>query len=102
MPKDAEGARAAIERFLQSSRQPVLIDPGEPQFAITPENFHLEARDGRVTVQIWDRDRTLFRKVIGLVRERTGQLDIEIERFGKQSGMMQFVDLAKPQSLNAT
>jgi hypothetical protein len=37
-------AQQAIERFLQSSRQPVLLETGGDPIALKPGNFALTAR----------------------------------------------------------
>ena len=40
-------ARAAIERFLKSSRHPALLEPGEEPIALEPANYVLDCRGER-------------------------------------------------------
>ncbi len=98
----AEEAHQAIERFLLRSRTPVLIEPGEGQIALTSGCYHLELLNGRLTLQAWNKDRNVVRKVTGISEEKTGRLDLIIERFGKRTGTLQLLDLARPQTQSAS
>jgi len=60
-------AQKAIERFLQTSRQPVLLEPGGDPIALEPENFALTARGEAVTIEAWDEKRNLVRRVKRIV-----------------------------------
>ena len=41
------------------------------------------AFDGRrLSIQAWDRDRTILRRITRVLADRPGELDLEIERFG--------------------
>src|SRR6266851_5076082 len=102
MATDAETAQEAIVRFLANCRVPALLEPGEPQFLLYSDNFEYELLNGRLNLRVWDQQRTLFRKVSRVLRQKTGQLELEIERFGKRIGSLQLLDLARPQSQVAT
>jgi hypothetical protein len=95
-------AHHAIEHFLKSSKTPVLIEPGEGQIALTSDCFHIEYQNGRLTLQAWNKDRNLVRKVIGLSEEKPGRLDLIVERFGKRTGTLQLLDISRPQAQSAT
>ena len=60
--------RQAIERFLETSQDPMLCEPGEESLAITPENFALEVRGGCAQLQAWDQKRNLVRRVSAIER----------------------------------
>lgn len=85
--------RQTIEQFLASSVEPVLCEPGEESLAISADNFHLESRNGSLSLQAWDQHRNLVRRVTGIERETRGKLVLRIERFGKRSGTLSLIDL---------
>ncbi len=87
--------RQIIERFLESSSEPVLFEAGEEALAITAGNFALELRNGALTLQAWDERRNLVRRVRGIERETRQKLVLHIERFGKRSGSLELVDLGR-------
>lgn len=93
-----EEAHEAILRFLNTSKQPVLIEPGDAQFALTPDSYFLEFANGKLSIQAWDRERTLHRKITAVISEKLGTLELAIERFGKKTGTLQLVDVARPRS----
>jgi hypothetical protein len=82
----------AIERFLETSQDPVLCEPGEEWLAITPENFVLEARGACAQLQAWDQRRNLVRSVIAIERETRGKLVLRVARFGKLPGTLELID----------
>ena len=82
----------AIERFLDTSHDPVLCEPGEEWLAITPENFVLEARDGCAQLQAWDQRRNLVRRVTAIERQTRGKLVLQVARFGKLHGTLELID----------
>lgn len=91
---------AAIGDFLRKSRQPVLMEPGEDPLPITPETFAL--RPGvMVTVECWSETRNLVRRVRGVLRQKRGSVELEVERFGGRAGTLLLVDLADPANYDA-
>jgi hypothetical protein len=82
----------AIERFLESSQDPVLCEPGEEWLAITPENFVLEVRGSCAQLQAWDQRRNLVRRVTAIERETRGKLVLKVARFGKLQGTIELID----------
>src|SRR5689334_21949694 len=61
--RSAADTRSVIETFLQSCRQPALLEPGEELLPLTGDNLALNVRDDRLTLQAWDRNRNLTRRV---------------------------------------
>ncbi|MGH9632377.1 MAG: hypothetical protein ACRD7E_29070, partial [Bryobacteraceae bacterium] len=93
-----EDAREAIERFLEASKQPVLVEPGEDRLLLERDSYHLDYQNGRLTIQAWNRERNLVRRITGIETERPGRLDLITERFGKKPGNLQLLDLDRPQN----
>ena len=91
-------AQAAIERFLSSSRQPALLEPGEPLLPLAPDNYTIQLRSSRLTLQAWDHNRNLVRRVTGVAGETRGRLELVVERFARKEGRLFLVDLARPSS----
>lgn len=85
----------AIERFLDTSQDPVLCEPGEEWLAITPDNFALESSHGCVQLQAWDSNRNLLRRVSGIEREARGKLVLRVIRFGKLAGTLELIDRSR-------
>ncbi len=82
----------AINRFLESSQDPILCEAGEEWVAIRRENFALEARAGCVQLQAWDERRNVVRRVTAIERESRGKLVLKVARFGKVQGTLELID----------
>jgi len=94
--RSAADAQAAIERFLKSSRQPALLEPGEDILPLAAGNFVLEIRGSRLVLQAWDRTRNLVRRVGRIKTETRGRLELVVERFARREGSLFLIDLAQP------
>ena len=94
--RSAEEIRAVIEAFLASCRQPALLEPGEELFPISGENFALEMRGTRLTLQAWDRTRNLTRHVTDAGAASSARLELGVERFAKRPGQVFLLDLSRP------
>ena len=94
-------AYLAIERFLQASQKPVLLEPGEDPLPISTETFVLTARGASVTVECWSNTRNLSRRVLGIRLERTGRLELDVEHFGQRRGTLELLDLSRPLNRDA-
>jgi len=94
-------AYAAIQRFLERSRLPVLLEAGDDPLPITPENFSLTPNGSILTIQCWSATKNLVRRVRGIHSERRGRLELSIERFGALIGMLTLLDLAEPSNRDA-
>ncbi|HXN45255.1 MAG TPA: hypothetical protein VN893_01355 [Bryobacteraceae bacterium] len=91
----AASAEAAIRRFLGAARQPALIEPGEDRFLLAEGTYALEWHGSRLLIQVWDERRNLARRVVGVQEERTGKLELVIERFGGIEGRITLQDVAR-------
>src|SRR5690242_16424927 len=90
----ADENRAAIEAFLRSCRQPALLEPGEELIPLT-DNYAIETRGARLTMQAWDRTRNLTRRVTAIRDRAAGKLELTVERFAKREGQMFLLDLSR-------
>ncbi len=75
--------------------EPALLEPGEELFPLTAENFALEMRGSRLTLQAWDRTRNLTRRLIAAQVSAAGRLELTVERFAKRQGAAYLLDLAR-------
>jgi hypothetical protein len=93
--------RLAIERFLTASKQPTLIEPGEPPFAVQPAQFLLEDRGGALLLTVWDDTRSFTRRVMDLAaQEHRARIELAVERFGRKEGRVILADLAAQRNAN--
>jgi hypothetical protein len=93
--RSADQTRADIETFLNHSRQPALLEPGEELLALTPGNYSLDLRGERLTLQAWDRTRNLARRVTAIKQSTSARMEIAVERFPRREGQLYLVDLAR-------
>ncbi len=92
---EAAAAEAALRRFLETSRRPALLEPGEGPLELRPGSYWVEWRSGRLTLQAWDETRTLCRRITAAQQERPGRLELVIERFARREGRLLLVDLER-------
>jgi hypothetical protein len=90
-----EETRAVIEKFLKNCRQPALMEPGEELLPITADNFVLEIRGSRLSIEAWDRTRNLSRRVTAVGENTTARLELTVERFAKKQGQLFLLDLGR-------
>jgi hypothetical protein len=93
--RTADETRAEIETFLKNSRKPALLEPGEELLALTADNFALDVRGERLTLQAWDRTRNLSRRVTGIKQSTAARLEMVVERFPRREGQLYLVDLGR-------
>jgi hypothetical protein len=64
--RTAPEIRAVIESFLKNCRQPALLEPGQEVLPLTADNFSLEFRGSRLTLEAWDRTSNLARCITAI------------------------------------
>ena len=79
--RDPGEIRAAVESFLQSAREPALLEPGEDLFPLTAGSYVLEIRGSRLTLQAWDRTRNWSRRLTAINESTNARLALTVERF---------------------
>jgi len=90
----------AIARFFEASRQPALLEPGEPLLPLGADNYSIQVRNSRLTIQAWDRTRNLVRRITGVAHEARGRLELVVEKFARKEGRLFLVDLARPSTMD--
>src|SRR5579872_1075675 len=93
--RSADETRDAIEAFLRNSREPALLEPGEELLPLTGDNFALEMRGSRLTLQAWDRTRNLTRRVTAIKEDSRARMELLVERFARREGPLFLLDLAR-------
>jgi hypothetical protein len=71
------------------------LEPGEELLPIKEDNFALDLRGGRLTLQAWDRTRNLTRRVTAIQEATSARLAITVQRFPRREGQLFLVDLAR-------
>lgn len=90
--------KTAISQFIEHSRRPALLEPGEPLILLTAGSFDLEPRGTRLIFQAWNTERHLTRRIASVLSSENGRLTLGIEKFAGRTGEMQLVDLAHPRT----
>jgi hypothetical protein len=93
-----EAMRDAVQSFLADSSRPAILDFGDKPIRLLKGQYFLEIRSGKFTVEVWDQERSLCRRILSLDKQSTGVLDCTVQRFGGATGKLAFLDLDKPQS----
>src|ERR1035437_4737864 len=93
--RDLAEIRAQIENFLKSAREPALLEPGEDLLPLIGENYSLEMRGSRLTLQAWDRTRNWSRRVTAIIESTNARLAMTVEHFGRREGQMFLLDLGR-------
>src|SRR5438105_4938389 len=93
--RSAQQTREAIEAFLKNAKQPALLEPGEELLELTADNFLLEIRGSRLTLQAWDRARNLTRRILAVQELSSARLEMTVERFARREGQLFLLDLAR-------
>lgn len=98
---DPDRVLAAIDRFLNASRQPVLLEPGELHYPLAPDCFELLSRPGSLIIEVWDDRRHLSRRILGIRAEQPGKLELLVDKFPRRTGRLYLIDLARPAGAGA-
>jgi hypothetical protein len=93
-----DAMRESIEAFLANCSRPALLEYGEPIQALTPGQYWLEGRSGRLWIEVCGETRTLSRRILSIDGHATGSLECSIHRFGAKPGTLTFLDLNRPQT----
>jgi hypothetical protein len=59
------------------------------------DNFSLEFRGPRLTIEAWDRTRNLARRITAIKDTSAARLELVVERFGRRQGQMFLLDLSR-------
>jgi hypothetical protein len=93
--RDLARIRAEIEGFLKNAREPALLEPGEELLPLNAENYALEMRGSRLTLQAWDRTRNWSRRLTAITEATNARLSLTVEHFARREGQMFLLDLGR-------
>jgi hypothetical protein len=91
-----DSVREAIETFVSTSLEPAVLEPGEPFIPLLKDHYALEQRGQRLTIQVWDDQRNLVRRILRIERQKRGRLTLAVEKFARREGLIDLVDRARP------
>ncbi|HKA00124.1 MAG TPA: hypothetical protein VKE70_26620, partial [Candidatus Solibacter sp.] len=81
--------------FLKNCREPALLEAGEEMMPLAGDNYALEIRGSRLTLQAWDRTRNWTRRVTAVTQPNNARLEMTVERFARREGQMFLLDLSR-------
>lgn len=99
---EPEALRAAIKTFLLACRNPAVAEYGEEVMSLTPGEYALEIRSGRLWIEVWSGSKSLSRRILSIEGHRVGVLDCAVHRFGGKPARLTFLDLDRPQTVHRT
>ena len=102
MQKPSDDTGEIIAAFLAGAKEPATVEPGQEPIPLTPGCYHVEGTTDRVYLEAWTRDRTLSRRITGVLAVKRGLVQLSTERFGKRAGVLELIDLAAPKAQQAT
>jgi hypothetical protein len=88
----------AVEQFVAKCRCPAVLEEGEAPIALTPGQYVLGMRGGRLRIEAADETRVLARTLLAVRTSKPGILDCTFARFGGGEGKLSFLDLDRPQT----
>jgi hypothetical protein len=90
---EPESLHAEVESFLASCRRPAAIEPGLDPLPVDPDCFRLSASRGGVLFEVWNHERTLARRLVGVKSRQGGRIELIAERLGGKTSPFRLVDL---------
>lgn len=91
----------SIAAFLAAAKEPAVVEPGQEPIPLIAGSFNLDRGVDRLYLEAWTRDRTLSRRVTGVLATKKGSVQLSTERFGKREGILELIDLAAPKAQQA-
>jgi hypothetical protein len=91
-----DSVRQTIETFVASSLEPAVLEPGEPFISIVRDHYAIEQRGQRLTLQVWDDQRNLVRRILRVEQQTRGRLTLAVEKFARREGLIDLIDRARP------
>lgn len=85
--------QSVVEEFVAGARRPAVLDPGEEPLPLVAERWSISDWNGRLTLEAWDSERNLVRRITGLKDKRSDRLLLATERFPRLAGELQIADL---------
>jgi hypothetical protein len=95
-------ASEQISAFLSYAKEPAVVEPGHQPIPLVAGAYNIDLAAGRLFLEAWTRDRSLSRRITGVVEAKQTSLRLSIEKFGKRDGVVELIDLAGPRSATIT
>src|SRR5262249_1203933 len=73
-----------------------VLEPGEPYIPIVKDHYAIEQRGQRLTMQVWDDERNLVRRILRIEQQSKGRLTLSVEKFARREGRIDLIDRARP------
>ena len=102
MKDSIQHASELIAVFLSNAKEPVALEVGQDPIPLVSGSYVLDFTAGRLYLEAWTQDRTLSRRITGVVESKQNRLQLSIEKFGKREGLIELIDIAAPRSVNVT
>lgn len=99
---EAEKVLEIINAFLRTCRTPAVLEEGGDLLRLSPGEYAIEIRAGRLWVEAWPETRSLSRRILAIDKQKPGVLDCLIYRFGGETGKLSFLDLDRQQTSHRT
>jgi hypothetical protein len=87
-----------IAAFLSNANEPAVVEPGQEPIPLSPGAYNIDLSGERLFFEAWTRERSLSRRITGVVEARQNRLQLSIEKFGKRQGVLELIDLSGPRS----
>lgn len=94
MPPARGELLAAVESFLARAGRPVLIEPGEPELALSPGHYSVDEVGSSLRIHAWTDTRSYSRRIVAVIEARPGRIDFSVARLGQPHGRLSLVDAA--------
>jgi hypothetical protein len=91
-----------IAAFLSNANEPAVVEPGQEPIPLSPGAYHVDLAGDRLFLEAWTSNRSLSRRITGVVEAKQKRLQLSIEKFGKKQGVLELIDLAGPRSAAIT
>ena len=91
-----------INTFLHGCRTPAVLEEGGEIIRLSPGEYSIEVRAGRLWVEAWPEASSLSRRILSIDSQKPGVLQCSIARFGGEMGKLSFLDLDRPQTSHRT
>jgi hypothetical protein len=91
----SESLIGTIQRFLNSARDPVLLEPGSGPITLHSQRLSLTPSPRGVRLEAWDDESTCHRRIVGLRECGGGKLELEIEKFGGKRSKLMLADRSR-------
>src|SRR3954468_17913646 len=62
-----DAVQEELNGFISAAEQPALVEPGQEPLPLVAGAYVLEQSAGRLFVEVWTRDRTLSRRITGVL-----------------------------------